>query len=273
MLTVHDVGLGLVGCGCLFWLVVCLEFILRVWFLRVKRAVGQKVNIFLDYSNISIGANAYGRVVDFAKIRDFMVNESVQSRRNVFFFPCPALSLTEARVVDDIFLAGSGHEWLEQWDAARDAGFTCKVMKRVDRKEQGVDESVHYAMSRACRRSVRRMSTLRAFFACRRCYARDVLLLATGDGNENDGISSFVSECEEAIVDGLDVEIYAFEKSISAKYFELRRKHGKSRCEIFFLDAAIDRITATGQQKTLSGRKSNSSRSRLRSRSRRKTKT
>eukprot|EP00949_MAST-11_sp_MAST-11-sp1_P001364 g1364.t1 len=216
-------------------LTVLLLHAVMIAFFRCKKFAGQRVNLCVDFSNIEYSLPP-GRTVCLKSLKNYMLRVDKMERKCSPFPPGGAL-----REPDGLFLAGSqrfaSKKSLGKWEEAKNAGFTTKIFHiGHSGKEQSVDESIHYAIARGCRRSVRRMASWRALFTCRRYYARDVLLLATGDGNDNDGITSFIKECREALRDGIDIEIYAIAKSLSRNYIKLQKEFGKNRCKIYILD-------------------------------------
>lgn len=202
--------------------------------------LGRRVHLCVDHSNITIGlleASPPGTTLDYRALRAYMVS----AKGTLLSRTAHCLGRGVERPVGICFSAGSfrrGGSPGEIWRRAEEAGFTVKTFERVGvhgQREQGVDEVIHYAMSRAMREAVRSLNTLVSTVTCRRCWARDCIAVATGDGNENDGISSFVTECREALLDGLDVEVYAFRKSLSGNFKRLaeeQRRKSNSCCRL-----------------------------------------
>ena len=69
-----------------------------------------------------------------------------------------------------------------------------------------------------------------------------ILVLLTGDGNENFGRASFLDSVNFALREGWKVELWAWQSSLNKKYIELQESHEKFT--IYFLDDWRHLITA-----------------------------
>jgi hypothetical protein len=82
------------------------------------------------------------------------------------------------------------------------------------------------------------------------------VVLATGDGNDENPFSSFVRAVKACLIQGVRVEIWAWRESCSAKYRELTALHPRERYELCFLDAhsstIITHVRAPGEQRRAS---------------------
>ena len=214
-----------------FALLVFIHVMREALVLYINQLFHQQVHVCVDNSNILIGLRRKhpSASLSYATLRRYVL----QTKPEKCWTRC--LFSPGARSRGYLFVAGSisarGANCESVWKSARDAGFQVHVLSRLETgKEQGVDESVHYALARCSRLSVRRLRTWKSCLTCRAWISPDVIALVTGDGNANeDGVTSFLSECQDALHDGLSIEIYAFSDGLSHKYRELEKQYSQCR--------------------------------------------
>ena len=74
-------------------------------------------------------------------------------------------------------------------------------------------------------------------------YDNPILCLLSGDGNRNEGRPSFIEMAETALDFGFNLEVWAFRKSTSRNYRELKNTYGE-RVQLMDLEEVLDLITA-----------------------------
>lgn len=138
----------------------------------------------------------------------------------------PELTRILAKGADGMrFMAGSDDlgtrcRWVEQW-----SGYTTRIARKsADGTETMVDECIHAQVYECC-------------FGNIADAVRTTVVLVTGDGNSNGGLSNFPSMIKQIKTHGFRFEVWAWRNSFSDK---LRRC-----CDAcFFLDDVAERIFA-----------------------------
>lgn len=163
-------------------------------------------------------------------------------------YACVAGSVSAASVGT----AGGGVD-APVWRYARDAGFETALLARVYGREHGVDELLHQRIADATQATtngqdgsswyVPIMTLLGLVPTARRAHARGTLVLASGDGNNNEGRGGFVEYAEEALRAGLDVEVLAFASSMSGRYRALAKRWPPGRVTLVALDNHVRSFT------------------------------
>ena len=166
-------------------------------------AGGVKVHVFVDDSNIAIGAMEQGRAVQV---------------------PALARALHRGRHVVAKHVAGSGPGKAAHWAQWRREGYAVHEEARHG-KEAFVDDVLGAQIAAALSRRWPDGGTR-------------VLVLATGDGNDNHGRASFPDHVQSALLqEGWHVELYTWRRSTSATYHRFAREYGRTgRFKIHYLD-------------------------------------
>ena len=167
----------------------------------VPAAVPQRVGIhvFVDHSNVSIGARRTGRQLD--------VEQMIRS-------------VEGDREAKKGFVAGS--QMTDDHKAAWErCGYTVALDERAG-PERFVDEALHAAM----------MDDVSRNFPERR-----VLVLLTGDGNANEGRTTFPSCLEHALTRDWDVEVFSWRSGASSVYAAMDEQYPAFRLR--YLDEIV----------------------------------
>jgi hypothetical protein len=166
-----------------------------------------KVYVFLDFSNIYAGAENFLRENPLGG-HDKPVP--------VFSVDSLDLLLSRHRNVFKRYMATSdpGKRFAStrnEIESAKERGYEVRVLERVRGKEQGVDELLQKYMGEALLD-----------------HEGDagIVVLATGDGNESDlNDGGFPVSVERYLKKGFKVELYAWEKSTSSRFFKLKERY------------------------------------------------
>eukprot|EP00808_Paulinella_micropora_P009322 g34559.t1 len=208
------------------WLALIALFTLA--YLNIKNCLPsrQLVYVFLDNSNIFIGAQdrdgSNPKRLDFDDLILYF-----QQRKGWFWRVAQQLGLSNVRAVGEAHLHGSvppGNDKL--WERARKAGFKVRTLRRVEGKEQAVDDTLHKAMGNCC------LEHGPSFFSF---GPRPVIILASGDGNDNEGHGGFPNQLELALKHGFDVEVYSWKRCLSPVFRKMQQSH-PYRLRVFLLD-------------------------------------
>lgn len=159
--------------------------------------VDRKVHVFIDHSNVTIGASRAGKVLDPARLV-----EQVEHGRKA-----------EERIV-----VGSRETERARPEWAR-LGYDVVADPRQG-KEIFVDEALHAQLMRT---------------ASRRFVPPHVMALVTGDGNTNHGRISFPECVEAALKNDWQVELYAWRHSTSQIYHQMAEEY-KGHFTLHLLD-------------------------------------
>ena len=160
--------------------------------------VRKSIHVFIDHSNVAIGATrSTGKELDVKRLV-----HRVEARRNA----------KERVVVGSHESERTATEW-------KKLGYTVVADPRRG-KERFVDDALHAQLMRAASKS---------FDPGR------VLLLVTGDGNSNEGRTTFPECVMAAMQNDWHVELYSWRQSLNKVYVELAEQHA-SHFSIHFLE-------------------------------------
>jgi hypothetical protein len=169
-------------------------------------------HIFIDNSNIYIGAVNQGDAIDYtirvkpAELGRLLSRGGVPGRRIVAGSKPPS----------------TNNIW-KKWE---EAGFRVSLSQRDNStdKEEHVDSFLHAQM-------YRELNDRRAD-----APGSNTLVLATGDGNSNEGYSNFVEVARAAARSGWRVEVWCWRKSLSRNFVALGQQFPDARVQIKLLD-------------------------------------
>eukprot|EP00045_Choanoeca_perplexa_P009227 m.88068 g.88068 ORF g.88068 m.88068 type:complete len:671 (-) comp14807_c0_seq1:190-2202(-) len=174
--------------------------------------------IFIDNSNIFIGAQLDGNV------RDLAVRVNIRALCEVVEggLPCHYRAVTGTA-------PASSRIWHE-WENNQYRVF-------LSGRQGGSDDALHHTIAEQLRQHASQPQ---------------ILVLATGDGNETERFGSFPQLAEEALQAGWDVRVWSWEQSISGKFRDLMARYA-DQITISFLDPFKQTITfKAGQSPTSS---------------------
>jgi len=171
------------------------------------------INIFIDNSNIMLGARSNRVDLDVGKLA-----RVVQKGRKV-----------ERRLVVGSTAVKPNQQDKDVFNAWQKAGYKVHTSVRPQgHKEQFVDE--------ACVAMVLREVVWRPQPA--------TIVLLTGDGNDNDGRPSFFDAVAAALFRGWRCEVWSWKSGLNARYRALERAYKDTdRCSFHFLDDVRAKIT------------------------------
>ncbi len=123
---------------------------------------------------------------------------------------------------------------LQDWDAL---GYDVRVQERRGGREQMLDEALMVPMLETIRR-----------FGCSRIgigpdRKQHTLVLLSGDGNSNGRHHSFAEIIQDALAEGMFVEVWAWRRSASKVYTQEFMQHYGASFSIRYFDDHRDRIT------------------------------
>jgi hypothetical protein len=174
--------------------------------------------VFIDNSNIFIGAQLDGNV------RDLAVRVNIRALCEVVEggLPCHYRAVTGTA-------PASSRIWHE-WENNQYRVF-------LSGRQGGSDDALHHTIAEQLRHNASQPQ---------------ILVLATGDGNETERFGSFPQLAEEALQAGWDVRVWSWEQSISGKFRDLMARYA-DQIHISFLDPFKQTITfKAGQSPTSS---------------------
>eukprot|EP00730_Choanoeca_flexa_P005238 TRINITY_DN11913_c0_g1_i1.p1 TRINITY_DN11913_c0_g1~~TRINITY_DN11913_c0_g1_i1.p1 ORF type:complete len:652 (+),score=160.16 TRINITY_DN11913_c0_g1_i1:1247-3202(+) len=174
--------------------------------------------VFIDNSNIFIGAQLDGNV------RDLAVRVNIRTLCEVVEggLPCHYRAVTGT--------APSSSRIWHEWENNQYRVF-------LSGRQGGSDDALHHTIAEQLRQHADKPQ---------------ILVLATGDGNETERFGSFPQLAEEALQAGWDVRVWSWEQSISGKFRDLMARYA-DQITISFLDPFKQSITfKAGQSPTSS---------------------
>jgi NYN domain-containing protein len=179
------------------------------------------VHVFWDNSNI------YGGMMDAQKILEPDVPKVAM---RIDFVNLVNL-VHQGRPTGNLVLAGSvPPECQALWQHAEKHGYDTKLLKRVDNKEQAVDEVLHLRIA----------STLLELLPHKR---NQTIILLTGDGATSaDGGLSFPHLLEQALKNGFHCEVYSWSPCLSKSFARLQNNF-KDKLKIINLDDFYFQLT------------------------------
>ena len=161
-------------------------------------AAGKSVHVFVDHSNIAIGATkSTGKQLDIDRLV-----RCVERRRNI----------KERKIVGSLESERTKAAWQQ-------LGYTVSADKRGG-KERFVDDTLHAQI----------LETAGKIFDPRR-----VLAVVTGDGNDNEGRTTFPKCVDSALKNGCRVEVYSWRQGRHHVYNDLA-KHYPGHVSVHVLD-------------------------------------
>jgi hypothetical protein len=172
--------------------------VLFVLVFACDRKFSTKVHVFVDNSNIAIGAGSQ-RSLNFGGLLQLARRPRVHSLCWMRF--------PRQRALGQAFLAGSNLSAGFR-AAAQEAGFQTTSSERQHGREQGVDETIHAQM----------LALAPVSWRCR----APVIALFTGDGNANSGLTSFPDALRACSDRGYTVELHTWRKSMASAYTEMK---------------------------------------------------
>ena len=180
----------------------------------------KKVHVFVDLSNVSIGA----QVGADGKSRDLSVRISVADLVDCVH---QGRDVQERHVITSIDKSLDGSKqpaFIRDWQKL---GYDVRVQERRGGSEQFLDEVLIVAMQQ----------TMLKFGSSRPDQKQRTLVLLSGDGNNNDDHTSFAETVECALGQGFFVEIWAWKHSASRVYTKsFKENYGGSFTVRFFDD-------------------------------------
>jgi hypothetical protein len=178
----------------------------------------RKVHVFVDLSNVSIGA----QVGADGKTRDLSVRISVADLVDCVH---QGRDVQERHVITSIDKSLDGSKqpaFIRNWQKL---GYDVRVQERRGGSEQFLDEVLIVAMQQ----------TMLKFGSSRPDQKQRTLVLLSGDGNNNDDHTSFAETVETALGQGFFVEIWAWKHSASRVYTKsFKENYGGSFTVRFF---------------------------------------
>ena len=166
--------------------------------LRPAPVVRSGIHVFVDHSNVSVGATrATGKPLDIRRLV-----HGLERRRDA----------RERVVVGSAELKRTGSEW-------KKLGYTI-LTEKGHGPEQLVDEALHAHAMRAAGKSFE---------------PGRVMVLVTGDGNNNQGSTTFPECVSQALRNDWHVELYSWRQALSQVYLDLATQHA-SHVSIHYLD-------------------------------------
>ena len=176
-------------------------------------------HIFIDYSNVSIGAktDASGQFhpdvrVDVQELVDVLESRGRQ----------------QSQIIGDRYVAGSKPPDMgEVWRNFEQLQYTVEVLPRDERNKEGlgVDASIHANVHHALTKARNNKSPA----------GSNTLVLATGDGNSHNGRTNFPDLAFQAVREGWFVEVWAWRNTLSGN-FRLLAAHTSNRVTVHMLD-------------------------------------
>jgi hypothetical protein len=160
------------------------------------------MHIFIDNSNITAGLPTSGKGIH--PINPAALAEFLESGR-----PC----------VDKQLVGSFPHASHPIWKEWENLNYRCRITNQG--KEQLVDDGLHAQI-------------FRAILLYEKTAASTVLVIATGDGNNNNNYSNFVECVTEAAQRGFQVEICSWKSRLSKRYLQLAEKY--PQIQIRYLD-------------------------------------
>lgn len=176
----------------------------------------KKIHVFIDNSNIFLGAqNLGGRYNSSTRLNYHTLANLLEKGRNA-----------QTRVLCVSTPPGSE----KIWNVAKDAGYYVHRLKKVDGKEQAVDECLHSKI----------LLTILTYEPAK----NQILVLATGDGNDNGGYpnTSFPRCVQAALNKGWKVELYCWSHTKNAVWDTIK-KQSNGGLTIINLDSYCKEIT------------------------------
>lgn len=172
----------------------------------------KKIHIFVDISNIAIGARTTAPI-DVSRLIDLV---------------------SDQRDVLELVAVGSGNERDRNWDTWRAIfGDGLHILKRVRKEdraqEQAVDDMLHALILKTAAKNFGVKS--------------HTIVLLSGDGNSNYNRTSFPEVCETAIKNNFVVEVWSWQQSTSSVYNRFH-DHYAERFVIKPLDPHLDCLTS-----------------------------
>jgi len=158
--------------------------------------VNGNAHIFIDVSNVIWGSQIV-KMHGGQRVRDVRIQvvvpimlDLIESRRAV-----------ATRIAVGSHSSESDKRWLDIWQTE---GYNTTTLRRdLNNQECGVDEFIHAQISRVLLRKHR---------------VRQTLVLVSGDGNTNGGLSNFPELLEAALRMGWNVELWSWKSSVNAVY-------------------------------------------------------
>jgi len=176
----------------------------------------QTVHVFVDHSNL-VWSNVHQRLKQDRKLSYHNLVQFLRRPKSVLGLISYLVTSRCLRERGTLFLAGSMPampsmqlETHPQWEEARKAGFELRVLPRVHR-EYAVDDVIHKAIA----------TTILQRAA--RCWwalgwrPRDVIIIVSGDANDNNGHGGFPQQARLALAQGFAVEVWAMSDSLGKK--------------------------------------------------------
>lgn len=172
-----------------------------------------RVYLFVDNSNVVIGASNAGGVIDIAQMTDRLV----RGRTCCVKVVAGSMPPVGANI----------------WEQYAELGYHVRLGVRGSvpgecnvKKEVFVDDALHASISKILLDS----DVVR--------HSRRTIILCTGDGNDNEGANNFPFLVHAALEHGFSVEVYAWRASCSTKYVQLAAQRDK--CSLAFFDDIIN---------------------------------
>ena len=200
-------------------------------------------HIFVDFSNVYIGAQLSAstpRERNGHRAMDPSVRINCNRLAQILKGPQPfrsrGMQFREGgiRLVAGSSLPGSPTGLWKTW---RHLGFTVKVLERSHSRapEQSVDD---FLVGQIYREIINRSGGGGGGAA----PGSDTLVLASGDGNCNDGFASFAETVRAAAVRGWRVEVWAWRRCCSRVYHDMVEFFSDGRVSICYLDEVAGEI-------------------------------
>jgi hypothetical protein len=158
------------------------------------------IHVFVDYSNLSISPMREGRRINIGKV--------VQT-------------IHRSRTIQQKVVVGSANSSESDWERWRELGYKRLVDSHRGR-EENVDELLHSQLAKVAGRT----------FPSTR-----IIVLVTGDGNNNGGRASFPCHIENALLHNFWIELYSWKGSLSNVYLKFEKNYGaRGQFKIVYLD-------------------------------------
>jgi len=184
----------------------------------------RKIHVFVDLSNVSIGAQVFADGKRDVSVR-INVPELVQCVYN-------GRDVKSRHLITSVADKGRQPAFIRDWEKL---GYEVRVQERRGGSEQMLDEALMVPMQQAMIR-----------FGSKDGAGPDqkhhTLVLLSGDGNRNDDHHSFAETIQDALRVGMFVEVWAWKNSVSKVYTQEFAQHYGGSFAVRYFDDYRDKI-------------------------------